>query len=78
MEANEQHYAAHTTMRLGAMLTKTAYNYKTREQAERALAVINKYVELNTRTEEQRKAAAMDWRYTKYVDSQVGCYIEEL
>jgi hypothetical protein len=75
---NEQHMTAHGTVRLGAVLTKAAYNYKTHEQAERALAVINEYVKQNRRTEDERKAVAKDWRYTQYVDAQVGCYIEEL
>jgi len=78
VEANEQHMAQRTFMRIGAEMKTTAYNYKTREQAERALAVINEYVRQNKRTEEQAKAVAGDWRYTKYVNAQVGCYIDEL
>ena len=76
--ANEQQLATHGTIHLGALLTKTAYNYKTREQAERALKMINEYVRQSTRTEAERKEMAKDWRYTKYVDAQAGCYIEEL
>lgn len=76
--ANEQQLATHGTIHLGALLTKTVYNYKTREQAERALKMINEYVRQNTRTEAERKEMAKDWRYTKYVDAQAGCYIEEL
>jgi hypothetical protein len=78
VEANEQHMAQRTFMRVGAEMKTTAYNYKTREQAERALAVINEYVKQNKRTEAEAKAVAGDWRYTKYVNAQVGCYIEEL
>ena len=76
--ANEQQLATHGTIHLGALLTKTAYNYKTREQAERALKMINEYVRQSTRTEAERKEMAKDWRYTKYVDAQAGCHIEEL
>lgn len=76
--ANEQQLATHGTIHLGALLTKTAYNYKTEAEAERALKMINEYVRQNRRTEAERKAIAKDWRYTKYVDAQVGCYIEQL
>jgi len=78
VDANEQHMAQRTFMRVGAELKTTAYNYKTQEQAERALAVINEYVVQNKRTEVEAKAVPGDWRYTKYVNAQVGCYIEEL
>jgi hypothetical protein len=76
--ANEQQLATHGTIHLGGVLAKAAYNYKTEAEAKRALAVINEYVRQNTRTEAERKAAAKDWRYTKYVDAQAGCYIEQL
>ena len=75
---NEQHMTRHGAVRLGAVFTKAAYNYKTREQAERALAVITEFVRQNTQTADERKAMAVDWRRTKYVDAQVGCYIEQL
>ena len=78
VEANEQQLAAHGTIHIGGVLGKAAYNYKTAAQAKRALALINEYVRQNTRTEAERKAMAKDWRYTKYVDAQVGCYIEQL
>jgi hypothetical protein len=78
IEANEQQLAAHGTIHIGGVLAKAAYNYKTGAQAQRALALINEYVRQNTRTEAERKAAAKDWRYTKYVDAQMGCYIEQL
>jgi hypothetical protein len=76
--ANEQQLATHGTIHIGGVLAKAAYNYKTEVQAKRALAVINEYVRQNTRTAEERKEMAKDWRYTKYVDAQVGCYIERL
>lgn len=76
--ANEQQLATHGTIHIGGVLAKAAYNYKTEAEAKRALAVINEYVRQNTRTEAERKAMAKDWRYTKYVDAQVGCYIERL
>jgi hypothetical protein len=76
--ANEQQLATHGTIHLGGVLAKAAYNYKTEAAAKRALAVINEYVRQNTRTEAERKAVAKDWRYTKYVDAQAGCYIEQL
>ena len=78
VEANEQQLAEHGTIHIGGVLAKTAYNYKTEAQAKRALALINEYVRVNTRTEAERKAMAKDWRYTKYVDAQAGCYIETL
>ena len=78
VEANEQQLATHGTIHIGGVLAKTAYNYKTEAQAKRALALINEYVRVNTRTEAERKAMAKDWRYTKYVDAQAGCYIETL
>ena len=67
---NEQHMARHGAVRLGAVFTKAAYNYRTQEQAERALAVITEFVRQNTQT------MAVDWRRRKYVAAQVGCYIE--
>ena len=78
VEANEQQLATHGTIHIGGILAKAAYNYKTEAQAKRALALINEYVRANTRTEAERKAMAKDWRYTKYVDAQAGCYIELL
>ena len=78
VEANEQQLATHGTIHIGGVLAKAAYNYKTEAQAKRALALINEYVRVNTRTEAERKAMAKDWRYTKYVDAQAGCYIETL
>jgi hypothetical protein len=78
VEANEQQLAAHGTVHLGGILAKAVYNYKTQEQAERALKMINEYVTQNTRTQAEREEMKKDWRYTKYVDAQVGCYIEML
>ena len=65
-------------LRIGAQIKTTPYNYKTREAADEAFAMINEYVRQNKRTEEERKEAAKDWRYTKYVDAQEGCEIVEL
>jgi len=78
VEANEQQLVTHGTVHLGGILAKAAYNYKTQEQAERALKMINEYVTQNTRTQAEREAVKKDWRYTKYVDAQIGCYIETL
>ena len=78
VEANEQQLATHGTIHIGGVLAKAAYNYKTQAQAERALNMINEYVRQSVGTQAERKAMAKDWRYTKYVDAQVGCYIEQL
>jgi hypothetical protein len=78
VEANEQQLAQHGTIHVGGILATAAYNYKTQEQAERALKMINEYVRQSVRTQAEREAMKKDWRYTKYVDAQVGCYIEQL
>jgi len=78
VEANEQQLAAHGTIHIGGILAKAAYNYKTDAEAKRALKIINEYVRQNTRTQAEREEMKKDWRYTKYVDAQAGCYIELL
>ncbi len=77
VEANEQQLATYGAIRIGGVLAKAAYNYKTEAQAKRALALINEYVRANTKTEAERKVMAKV-RRLKYVDAQVGCYIETL
>lgn len=78
VQYNAEHYAKHGTWRIGVTITKTPYNYKTREYAEYVLKMINAYVQQNDSTADVRAQYKDLWRQYKYIDRQKGCYIEEI
>ena len=65
-------------LRIGAQITSAPYNYKTAEAVAEAFSMINQYISRNNPTADQRKATPSEWRYHKYIDRQIGCFIVQI
>ena len=65
-------------LRIGAEIKSTPYNYKTETAANEALLMIQQYLARNNPSAAHRASNPKDWRYYKYIDRQVGCYIEQI